>query len=57
MKMTDVPLNDSELNLIIHILRRHQQNTNEIQLLSKATEDYPDKVQYLIDKLERYLQA
>ena len=55
--MTLVPLNDSELDLIIYILRRHQQNTNEIQSLSKATEDYPDKIQYLIDKLESYLQV
>ena len=50
-------MNDSEINLIIHNLRSHKENIEGKQQLPKTIEDSADKVQYIIDKLQSYMEV
>jgi hypothetical protein len=57
--MTPVPLNNQELDFIIGILKNYKiriTQDKKLQPLQKGLEDrrYPNMVQNMIDKLERY---
>jgi hypothetical protein len=55
--MTLVPLNKHELDFIIGILKSYKLIEEKRQPVRKDLEDrhYPDMIQSMIDKLEKYL--